>query len=192
MQDRDSEPRYKVRLYGDPVLRRKAAAVTEFDDELRQLAADMFETMDAEHGAGLAAPQIGVLRRVYVFNEYGEPDEDGDVERIGRHVFVNPEIVNREGSQHTLEGCLSIPGLRFDGVPRAETVTIRYFDLDGNEHTMSGSGYLAQTVQHEQDHLDGILYLDRLSQAERTAFMDEHRKELARMQKTARARLKKE
>ncbi len=181
---------HEIRLYGDPVLRKKAVAVTEFDEELRELAADMLETMADANGAGLAAPQIGILKRIYVVNEYGEPDEEGDMEKIGEHILVNPEIVRRDGTQYTLEGCLSIPGLRFDGIERAETVTVRYHDLDGQPQELTGSGYLAQALQHEQDHLDGILYFDRLNQRDRSAFMNEYRAEIAKMQKKAKALLR--
>lgn len=180
----------EIKLYGDPVLRKKAQPVTGFDDDLRQLVADMFETMEDAYGAGLAAPQIGVLERVYVVNIYGEPDEEGEREKIGQLALINPEIVEREGRQQTLEGCLSIPGLRFDGVDRADTVTVRYQDLNGEFHEITGNGYLAQALQHEQDHLDGILYLDRLKPGERKAFMDEHRLEIAKMQRLAKKRLK--
>ena len=180
-----------IRLYGDPVLRKKAQPVTEFDDELKQLVADMFETMEDAHGAGLAAPQIGVLKRVYVVNIYGEENEDGDLEKIGELALINPEVLDREGAQKTLEGCLSIPGLRFDGIDRAKTVRIAYQDVDGERHEITGSDYLAQALQHEQDHLDGVLYFDRLRPGDRKAFMDEHRDEIAKMQRYAKKRLRK-
>ena len=182
----------EIRLYGDPVLRKKAQPVTEFGDELKELVADMFETMDDAYGAGLAAPQIGVLQRVYVVNLYGEPDEEGEREKLGQLALVNPEIISRETEQQTLEGCLSIPALRFDGIDRANTVKIRYQDVDGEFHEVTGSDYLAQALQHEQDHLDGILYFDRLKPADRKAFMAEHRDEIAKMQRLAKKRLKKE
>jgi len=181
-----------IRLYGDPVLRKKALEVREFGPELAELVADMFETMDDANGAGLAAPQIGVLERVFVVNIYEEPeDDDGDLIKIGRLALINPEIISEEGRQLTLEGCLSIPGLRFDGVDRARTVTVRYQDLNGDFHEITADDYLAQALQHEQDHLDGVLYLDRLKPHERRAFMEEHRDELADMQRFARRQLKK-
>lgn len=180
----------EIRLYGDPVLRKKAQPVTEFDDGLKQLVADMFETMDDAYGAGLAAPQIGELKRVFVVNLYGEPDEEGEREKLGQLALINPEIIERHGEQQTLEGCLSIPGLRFDGVDRAQTVKVRYQDTDGEHHEITGDDYLAQALQHEQDHLDGILYLDRLKPAERKAFMAEHREEIAKMQRYAKKRLR--
>lgn len=181
----------EIRLYGDPVLRKKAQPVTEFGDELKQLVADMFETMDDAYGAGLAAPQIGVLERVYVVNLFSEPDEEGDREKLGQLALINPEVISREGEQQTLEGCLSIPGLRFDGIPRANTVTVRYQDTDGEFHELTGDDYLAQALQHEQDHLEGILYFDRLKPNERKAFMAEHRDEIAKMQRFAKKQLKK-
>src|SRR5690554_2720253 len=151
----------------------------------------MFETMEDAYGAGLAAPQIGVLERVYVVNLYGEPDEEGEREKLGQLALVNPEVILREGAQQTLEGCLSIPNLRFDGIDRADTVAVRYQDVDGGFHEISGSDYLAQALQHEQDHLDGILYFDRLKPGDRKAFMAEHRDEIAKMQRYAKKRLKK-
>ncbi len=181
----------EIKLYGDPVLRKKALPVTEFDEELKELVEDMFETMDDAYGAGLAAPQIGELRRVFVVNLYGEPDEEGEREKVGRLALVNPEIVERIGEQQTLEGCLSIPGLRFDGINRAMTVRVRYQDLDGEYHEVSGDDYLAQALQHEQDHLEGILYLDRLKPNERKEFMTEHRDEIAKMQRFAKKQLRK-
>lgn len=181
----------EIRLYGDPVLRKKAQPVTEFGDDLKELVADMFETMDDAHGAGLAAPQIGVLEQVYVVNLYSGPDEEGERETLGRLALVNPQIVSREGEQQTLEGCLSIPGLRFDGIDRANTVTVRYQDVDGEFHEITGDDYLAQALQHEQDHLDGILYFDRLKPEQRKAFMAEHRDEIAKMQRYAKKQLKK-
>lgn len=183
----------EIRLYGDPVLRKKATPVREFGPELAELVADMFETMEDASGAGLAAPQIGVPERVFVVNIYEVPEDDEDeLVKIGQLALINPEIIGREGQQLTLEGCLSIPGLRFDGVDRARTVTVRYQDLHGDFHEITADDYLAQALQHEQDHLDGILYFDRLRPAERRAFMEEHRDELADMQRFARQQLKKE
>ena len=151
---------HPIVVYGEPVLHRVADKVTEFDDELRTLVTDMFETLAASNGVGLAAPQIGELKRVFVVNLYGEPDEEGEREKLGQLALINPEIIERHGEQQTLEGCLSIPGLRFDGVDRAQTVKVRYQDTDGEHHEITGDDYLAQALQHEQDHLDGILYLD--------------------------------
>ncbi len=181
--------RLEIRLYGDPVLRKRAREVTDFGPKLAELVEDLFETMEEENGAGLAAPQVGILQRVYVFNEYGESDDEGVSERVAQHVFVNPVITSRRGAQKTLEGCLSIPGLRFDGIDRDLEVTVEYQDMEGEKHEMTAHGYLAQTILHEQDHLDGVLYLDRLGARDRREFMDEHREELAEMQRYAKKQL---
>src|SRR5690625_7963876 len=115
----------------------------------------MFETMDDAYGAGLDAPQIGELKRVFVVNIYGEPDEEGEREKIGRLALINPEIIDRRGEQKTLEGGLSIPGLRFDGIDRAQTVTVRYQHVDGGAPRATGDDYRARAREPEQDHVDG-------------------------------------
>ncbi len=151
-----------VRIYGDPVLRTRAAEVTSFDASLGELAADMRETMKAYRGVGLAANQVGVLQRILVVSVpadvEGEPDHE--------HTMVNPVIVGREGSEQGEEGCLSIPGI-FDDVPRSLDVTVRYLDERGEPHELEAHGYLARAIQHEVDHLDGVLFVDRLSPLKR-------------------------
>ncbi|MGQ9916347.1 MAG: peptide deformylase [Bryobacteraceae bacterium] len=146
----------RIRKYGDPVLETKADPVTEFDGELRQLAADMFETMYANKGVGLAAPQVGVSRRLAVI------DPSAGEEESAKLVLVNPEILVKEGTQIGEEGCLSIPGFRED-VKRAWRVRVRAQDLDGNFFETEGEELLARAIQHEIDHLDGILFLQHLS-----------------------------
>lgn len=146
----------RIRKYGDPVLETKADPVTEFDGELRQLAADMFETMYANKGIGLAAPQVGVSRRLAVIDPSAGEDEGAKL------VLVNPEIPVKEGTQIGEEGCLSIPGFRED-VRRAWRVRVRAQDLDGNFFETEGEELLARAIQHEIDHLDGILFLQHLS-----------------------------
>lgn len=146
----------RIRKYGDPVLETKADPVTEFDGELRQLAADMFETMYANKGVGLAAPQVGVSRRLAVIDPGAGEDE------AARIVLVNPEILVKEGTQIGEEGCLSIPGFRED-VKRAWRVRVRAQDLEGKFFEIEGEELLARAIQHEIDHLDGILFLQHLS-----------------------------
>jgi peptide deformylase len=142
----------KVRKYGDPVLRRRAETVREVTPELRRLAEDMIETMYDEAGIGLAAPQIGESIRMMVVGD----------ER-GRHpqALVNPVITEQGGAVTAEEGCLSIPGL-FADVERAEWVQIEAQDLDGRPVSIRARGFHARVFQHEMDHLDGILFIDRL------------------------------
>jgi peptide deformylase len=146
----------RIRKYGDPVLETKAEPVTEFNEELKQLAADMFETMYANKGIGLAAPQVGVSKRLTVLDHSAGEDESAKL------VLVNPEILVKEGVQIGEEGCLSIPGFRED-VKRAYRVRVRAQDLDGNFFETEGEELLARAIQHEIDHLDGILFLQHLS-----------------------------
>ncbi len=146
----------RIRKYGDPVLETKAEPVTEFNEELKQLAADMFETMYANKGIGLAAPQVGVSKRLTVLDHSAGEDE------AAKLVLVNPEILVKEGVQIGEEGCLSIPGFRED-VKRAYRVRVRAQDLDGNFFETEGEELLARAIQHEIDHLDGILFLQHLS-----------------------------
>lgn len=145
-----------VRLYGDPVLRTRAADVTRFDDSLRALVADMRETMEAYHGVGLAANQVGVLERVIVVDVPLEDDQRA------RYTMVNPTIVQRSGSESGEEGCLSIPGV-YEDVVRALKLTVRALDEHGEAFEVQAEGYLARAIQHEVDHLDGVLFIDRLS-----------------------------
>ena len=150
-------------ITGEPVLHRRATEVTVFDDELRNLVADMFETMDKAPGVGLAAPQIGVGLRVFT---YDYADDDGN-ERRG--VIINPNlergpIVDEPADEDTeIEGCLSVPGERFP-LKRAETVKISGVDLDQNPVSFEAEGWFARIFQHEFDHLDGVLYVDRLAE----------------------------
>ena len=145
-----------VRLYGDPVLRQKALAVAEVDDTVRELIADMRETMHAYNGVGLAANQVGVLQRVLVV------DIPVDEETRVRCALINPELDRRAGAESGEEGCLSIPGL-YEEVRRAQRVRVRGLDEQGKPHEFVAEGYLARALQHEVDHLDGVLFVDRLS-----------------------------
>ncbi|MCM3513665.1 peptide deformylase [Nocardioides sp. P86] len=152
-----------IRLFGDPVLRKPALEVVDFDRELHKLVADLTDTMVEAPGAGLAAPQIGVGLRVFTWHVDGE---------LGH--LVNPRLELSEEEQHGLEGCLSIPDLSFE-CTRALSVVARGFDMHGEPVTVHGSDLLARAIQHETDHLDGVLFVDRLDQAARKAAMREIR-----------------
>lgn len=150
-------------ITGEPVLHTRAQEVEVFDDELRQLVADMFETMDKAPGVGLAAPQIGVGLRVFT---YDYADDDG-ADRRG--VIINPNlelgpILDEPADEDTeIEGCLSVPGERFP-LKRAEHVVVSGVDLDQNPIRIEAEGWFARIFQHEFDHLDGLLYIDRLAE----------------------------
>lgn len=243
---------HPIRLYGDPVLRRSAARIDRFDDDLARLADDMIETMHDANGVGLAGPQIGVPKRIFVAAELAQPaPRDHDAEGAGGaapdgvagqldgssaepapaprdgaptgdalagasgddgrhdrssdrsddeaddgpevlavHVMVNPEIVERRGVQVAPDGCLSVPGLWVDEMERDAEVRVRFQDLAGAWHERDAAGHFAHVVQHELDHLDGVLYFDRLAGDERRAFLEEHRAELAELQRRAKAFLR--
>ncbi len=158
-----------IRIYGDPVLREKALPVEATTEGLRRLAEDMIDTMIAEEGIGLAAPQVGETVRLYVVNLAAiNPDLYRDrkgpaLEGHPPHLaLVNPRIVKQEGEQTCEEGCLSFPDL-YDKVTRPEVVRVEATDLDGRPLEIEGSGLLARVLVHEYDHLDGILFIDHLS-----------------------------
>jgi peptide deformylase len=144
--------------FPDPRLRRKAVPVDAVDDALRSLIDDMFETMYAAPGIGLAATQVDVHRRLLV--------ADVSSDKSDPHVFINPVILEKDGVTVTEEGCLSVPGY-FEEVERAEHVRVRYLDRDGQECEDEFEGLLAVCVQHEIDHLNGKLFVDYLSEAKR-------------------------
>ena len=155
--------------YPEPVLERKAEPVTEFDDELRQLVDDMFESMYAAKGIGLAAPQIGVSKRLTVIDlSFQERPED-------KIVLINPEIIVREGKQYEEEGCLSLPDIR-EKVSRAAKVTVRAQNAKGEWFEIDGEELLARAFQHEIDHLDGILFFRRVSALKRDLILRRIRK----------------
>jgi peptide deformylase len=143
-----------ILVYPDPRLRRKASAVTEFDDELRSFAADMAQTMYNAPGIGLAAVQVNDLRRIIVV----DVSENGD----GLMVLVNPEVLERGGEQEYEEGCLSVPGV-YAPVTRAETIRVKAHDVEGKVSEFDAQGLLAVCIQHEIDHLDGKVFVDYLS-----------------------------
>ncbi len=148
----------KILEFPDPRLRTKAVPVEAVDDELRALIDDLFETMYAAPGIGLAATQVDVHKRLLVADVSSDQSEP--------HVFINPVIVERDGVTVTEEGCLSVPGY-YEEVQRADHIKLRYLDRDGNEQQMELDGLLGVCVQHEIDHLDGKLFVDYLSEAKR-------------------------
>lgn len=164
---------YKIVKYGDPVLERKAEPVTEFNNaELDELVESMWETMYSAKGVGLAAPQIGLSKSISVIDISVGEDETNKL------VIINPEIVSREGSQTGEEGCLSIPGFR-EPVTRSHSVSVRAQNERGETVELHGDELLARALQHEIDHLNGILFLNHLSTLKR----DLIRRKIKKMQK---------
>ena len=152
---------YKIVKYGDPVLDAPAATITEFNTpELRKLIADMFESMYAAQGVGLAAPQIGIGKRIAVIDVTFREDP------AQKLVLINPEIVKQEGRQRSSEGCLSLPDFRED-VTRANVVTVRAQSVAGDWFEHTGDGLLARAFLHENDHLHGKLFISHISALKR-------------------------
>lgn len=163
----------KILKYGEPLLEQCAEAVADFDTaDLRELIADMWETMYAARGVGLAAPQIGVSKRISVIDVSAGEDESQKL------ILINPEIVSQEGSQIGEEGCLSLPGFR-DQVRRANKVTVRAQNERGESIEVVGEELLARALQHEIDHLNGILFISYLSPLKR----DLIRRKIRKLQK---------
>ena len=146
----------EILKYPDERLREVAKPVKEFTEEIRTLVEDMAETMYDAPGVGLAATQIGVDKRIFVIDVAGD-DEPSDL-----RVFINPEILELDGSQSWSEGCLSFPGVS-EEIKRAERVKVRALDVDGKPFELETDGLLAVAIQHENDHLDGVLMIDKLS-----------------------------
>ncbi|MDY0275946.1 MAG: peptide deformylase [Desulfomicrobium sp.] len=153
----------KIRTYPDPVLAQIAQPITEITDEIRILAEDMLETMYADNGIGLAAPQVGESLRIITVDLSG-PDKRKDP-----HVFINPELHDLKGEVESEEGCLSVPGYRTN-VKRAECLKLCALDLDGKPIEMHCDQLMAICLQHEVDHLDGILFIDKISKLKRTLY----------------------
>jgi len=151
---------YPIVKLGDPVLEAQAADVTSFDDELKKLIEDMFESMYAARGVGLAAPQIGISKRIAVVDVTFKENPDAKL------VLINPVIVGKDGRQRSSEGCLSIPEFRED-VTRAKIVTVRAQDLTGKFFEHTGEDLLARAFLHETDHLNGKLYISHISALKR-------------------------
>ncbi|MBA3276106.1 MAG: peptide deformylase [Chloroflexia bacterium] len=158
-------------LEGDPRLRQKAVRIRQVDASIRKLADDMYETIPVAEGVAVAAPQVGVTRRLIVIRyvETDEDDEDAEGEEI-TYRLANPEIVRGNGNQVGLEGCLSIPGWVGE-VPRFESVTVKGTDMENKAVRVKASGYLARIFQHEIDHLDGVLFTDRVEDKETLKFV---------------------
>ena len=156
----------EIRQYPDPVLRQQAKTVEKIDGDLQRLIDDMFETMYAAPGLGLAAPQVGHSLRLFVYDL--SVAEDG--KKGSPMVLINPEFVSQTGEANEDEGCLSIPEYR-ESVVRAARAVVRGMDRDGKEITVEGEGLLAKLLQHEMDHLDGKLFIERLSSLKRNIFL---------------------
>ena len=158
---------HTIRLFGDPVLKRPTTPVTDIDGALVKLVDAMYDTMYDAPGVGLAAPQVGVQKRFFVY------DVNDDT---GPHVVFNPSIVEATGEWLFEEGCLSLPGLAFE-IARPKVVTVRGFDIHGKEVVVEGDELLGRVFLHEVDHLDGVLLLDRLDGEERKRAMRELREQ---------------
>jgi len=151
---------YPIVVYGDPVLKKKAQDIKKGEIDVKALSQDMFETMESASGIGLAAPQIGKSIRMFVVD--GTPIEDEDMEGF-RKVFINPQMIEETGEPWAFEeGCLSIPNIRED-VSRKENIKIKYYDEDWNLHEEAYDGMKARIIQHEYDHIEGILFTDYLT-----------------------------
>ena len=163
-------------IYGSPVLREVSEPIGDIDQNVKNLVADMIATLKDAHGLGLAAPQIGVSKRVFIL-DLSSVELTESV-----RVFINPEIIDKSGKTLMEEGCLSFPGL-YEKIVRAENVTVRATDLDGNEFTLEASGMLARAILHEYDHLEGVLFIDHFSTFSRAL----HKGKLRKLKKMAAA-----
>lgn len=157
----------KVRTYPDPVLKLKSEPLTDFGSATQKLFEDMIETMYVEDGVGLAAPQIGVSKRILITSPKAKRGEE--------QVIVNPVILESSGREMGLEGCLSLPGLSGE-VPRAKKIKLRYQDRTGKEHTVDLKDFPARVIQHEMDHLDGILLIDRVDFNQRQELLSQYQR----------------
>ncbi len=150
----------EILIWPHPILKQKAKPVAKVDDAVRALVKDMFETMYAADGVGLAAPQVGILQRVIVLDTTPRQPDSKPI------AMINPEIIGMEGKTTYTEGCLSIPGEAED-VDRAAVVTVKFLDVDGKEQTLTCHDLLAIAVQHETDHLNGTVFVDHVSTLKR-------------------------
>lgn len=156
---------YPIVVYGDPVLKKKGKDIKKGAIDVKQLAEDMFETMENANGVGLAAPQIGMSIRMFVVDATSMSDEEDDEEELNdfKKVFINPQILNETGEEWGFEeGCLSIPDIR-EVIDRQEELTIHYFDENWEEHEDTFDGIKARIIQHEYDHIEGVLFTDHLT-----------------------------
>lgn len=166
-------------FFPDPVLQKVCEPVDEVDDSIRQLVDDMVETMYDAPGIGLAAPQVGVTKRITVIDIQRSDEEGEEVPESELHVFINPEIIERDGQITWEEGCLSIPGI-YEKVKRSERVVVRALDRDGEPFEIEAEELLAVALQHEIDHLDGVLFLEHLSHLKRRLAIKKYKKLLAK------------
>ncbi len=151
---------YPVTVFGDPVLRKKAEPITKEFPKLKEFVQNMFDTMYNSDGVGLAAPQVGQAIRIFVIDS--TIDDEDELPGI-KKAFINPEILEKSGDEWVMnEGCLSLPEIRED-VLRPETVKIKYVDEDFNEHIETYSGFTSRVIQHEYDHLEGVMFVDYLN-----------------------------
>lgn len=162
--------------YGDPKLEEVSEPVREVTPEIRKLVKDMFETMYYTNGVGLSAPQIGVNKRILVI------DTSGGTDRTKQVTLINPVVIDQNGEQKGQEGCLSFPGL-FADVVRANNVKVRGLDLEGKQVEMDGSELLARALLHEIDHLDGILFIQRMKKADREQIIKKMKKQNLKKEK---------
>lgn len=154
--------KYPITVYGDPVLRKKAKAIEKDHPKLDEIIENMWETMYYSDGVGLAAPQVGMSIRMFVIDASSGADEEPELEDF-KKVFINPEIIETKGEEWTMnEGCLSLPEIRED-VNRPDEVTIKYLDENFEEHLETYKGFAGRVIQHEYDHLEGVMFVDHLS-----------------------------
>ncbi len=154
--------KYPITVYGDPLLRRTAKEIDKDDPQLKEIIENMWETMYYSDGVGLAAPQVGKSIRLFIVDASSGADEEPELKDF-KKVFINPTILETDGEEWIMnEGCLSLPDIRED-VSRPDEVTINYFDEDFNEHEETFKGFAGRVIQHEYDHLEGVLFIDHLS-----------------------------
>ncbi|MBI3313046.1 MAG: peptide deformylase [Candidatus Omnitrophica bacterium] len=157
----------KVKYYPDPVLQKKAELLTDFGMEMQKFFDDMIETMHIEDGVGLAAPQVGISKRILIACPTVKEGEE--------YVIVNPEILDAKGQETGMEGCLSLPGISGE-VPRAKKIRLRFQDRDGKSHEVEIRDFFARIIQHEVDHLNGILLIDRVDFDKRQQLLADYRR----------------
>lgn len=173
----DASKILKIYTYPSPILKKIAEPVEQFDGELESLCYDMLRTMYEAPGIGLAAPQVGISKRIFVMDiEFDRQEKttasgETEYELVDRNpvVLINPVIKNKEGTFKYEEGCLSLPGI-YDEVTRAQKITVEYQDFSGNKHELEAEDLFAVCIQHENDHLDGVVFIERLSMLKKNLF----------------------
>ena len=161
----------EIKIYPDPILLENCNDVVNIDEDLVSTAKEMIDTMKSVEGIGLAAPQVGILQRFFVCIDFSDENREESL------VLINPQITKKEGRIESKEGCLSIPGF-YEDVYRYENIEIKALDLDGKEVVYNPQGLQSVVFQHEYDHLDGILFPDRMSQIKKDIFMKKIKREL--------------